>query len=95
MSSGPKVVNDFIVLYSREEKISSGPKVVNDFIVLYSREEKISSGPKVVYNFNFLDREKYSHSKKKLEVCFFIKILLKYIKLIKSRCEVLDFFICL
>ena len=33
-----------------------------------SREEKGGSGPSVIFNFNFLDRDKYSQSKKKMEI---------------------------
>ena len=31
-------------------------------------ESRTSTGPRVDFNFDYLDRERYSHSKKKLEV---------------------------
>jgi hypothetical protein len=54
-----------------------------------SREESRASnaGPRVDFNFDYLDRERYSHSKKKLEVRKSEK-LAAALSVFDSSCEV-------
>ena len=53
-----------------------------------SREEsRANTGPRVDFNFDYLDREKYSHSKKKLEVRKSEK-LAAALSVFDSTCEV-------
>jgi len=41
---------------------------VGSYTTKSSKDDRVNSGPMVVFNFNFLDRDKYSQSKKKMEV---------------------------
>ena len=65
-----KVAGGEIVSYlcSHFRKLSSGEEILSRQDALPQDKDKPSSAPVVNYNFDFLDREKFSLSKKKMEV---------------------------